>query len=306
MQSGLKLDNNVAPKVVADAQAFTRRRTYGHYENFPVASWLVPPRLRQHVCNIYAFSRIADDFADEAEFEGERMARLQDWRDQLHICAQRALGLELSQVDRERELHPVFVALIPTLRDFGLPIELFNDLITAFMLDTTKTRYNGFGEIGHYCRHSANPVGRLVLHLFGYVNESWMKLSDNICTALQLANFWQDVHVDLQKDRIYLPRDEMARFGVTEEQLLAREVTDGLRELIKFQVERTHGMFNAGRALCTTVPHPRLRLELKLTWLGGVRILEKIAANNFNPFVRPKLGATDWTRLIWRAWRWEN
>lgn len=303
-----------------EAFAYTRKLTYGHYENFPVASWLVPKNLRQHVCNIYAFARTADDFADEAEFAGERMDLLEQWKSELHRAALSAIeerpsanplgrtgawGVrEQGSLGREGQL--IFTALAHTLREKQLSVSLLNDLITAFMIDVKKARYAQFGEVMHYCRHSANPVGRLILELFGYGNEQWFTWSDHICTALQLANFWQDVAVDLKKDRIYLPQDELVRFGVTEAQLFAREDSPGLRELIKFQVERTRSMFEQGRVLCTTVPHPRLCWELKLTWLGGMRILEKIEANDYNCFKRPTVGKCDVPLLLWRASRWNT
>ncbi|MBI4237760.1 MAG: squalene synthase HpnC [Deltaproteobacteria bacterium] len=282
--------------------------TYGHYENFPVASWLVPKRLRQHVCNIYAFARTADDFADEPLFAGERMERLATWRQWLLACAARAHGLPLPEMVAQRsptesELR-IFTALESTFRECQLPVQLCDDLLTAYMIDVKKSRYATFGEVMHYCRHSANPVGRLILHLFGYGNESWMRLSDQICTALQLANFWQDVAIDLQKDRIYLPQDEMRQYGVTDADLAAHRDSPAVRALIRFQVERTRQLFTAGRDLCTLAPHPRLRWELKLTWLGGMRILERIEQQGCNPFRRPQLRATDWARLAWRAWRW--
>lgn len=282
------------PPTIAESYAHCRRLTRAHYENFPVASWLIPQRLRQHVCNIYAFARTADDFADEAQHEGERLDRLRDWRAMLLRCAQ------------GEATHPVFIALRETVRECALPVELLNDLITAFALDCEKRRYKNFAEVMHYCRHSADPVGRLILHLFGYGNEAWMRWSDNICTALQLANFWQDVAVDLGKDRIYIPQDEMARFGVTETVLQARRCTDGLRALMQFQVERTRGLFREGRPLCDTVPHPRLQWELRLTWLGGMAILDKIAANDYDIFRRPVVGPRDWIRLLWKSYRWKQ
>jgi squalene synthase HpnC len=297
------------PLTLAEAQAHTRRLTFGHYENFPVAGWLIPKHLRQDVCNIYAFARGADDFADEAEYAGERMERLQAWRAMLHGAALTAAGLSTHKTEAPTD-HPVFVALTETLRVRTLPVELLNDLITAFMLDVKKTRYAQFGEVMHYCRHSANPVGRLLLHLFGYVNERWMTLSDSLCTALQLANFWQDVAVDLQKNegagRIYIPRDDMARCGVTEADLRAGRMTDALRTLMAFQVERAMQLFAAGRSLCDTVPHPRLRWQLRLTWLGGMRICEKIRANDHNIFARPTLRPWDWPLLAWRAISWQS
>lgn len=287
-----------------EAQTYTRRMTTQHYENFPVASWLIPKRLRQHVCNIYAFARTADDFADEPAFAGVRMERLQEWRRWLHQCALHAVD----PTPRASELPPIFMALAETIRQFQLPVSLLNDLLTAFMLDVTKTRYATFAEVLHYCRHSANPVGRLILHLFGYVNEHWLKLSDASCTALQLANFWQDVAIDLKKNeghgRIYLPREDLVRFGVMETDLFARQPTPAIRALIAFQVERTEHLFASGRALGDLVPHPRLRWELRLTWLGGMRVLHKIRRSGYDCFCRPTLTPLDWVVLLTRAWRW--
>lgn len=307
-----------------EASACTRAQTFGHYENFPVASWLIPKRLRQHVCNIYAFARTADDFADEPQFAGQRMERLQEWRGFLHQCALGALHHERSEAPPRHceevrstdeaisltPLPPVFIALRETIREFQLPVSLLNDLLTAFMLDVTKPRYATFHEVLHYCRHSANPVGRLILHLFGYGNEHWMTLSDAICTALQLANFWQDVAIDLQKNdgngRIYIPQEDLARYGVSNDDFFARQPTQAVRELMAFQVERTEQMFQRGRALCDLVPHPRLRWQLRLTWLGGMRILHKIRRNHYDVFQRPTLTPIDWATLLLRAWRWQR
>lgn len=292
----------------AQAFAYCRQLTRAHYENFPVASWLIPKRLRQHVCNIYAFARTADDFADEAQYEGQRLERLREWRAMLFNCVQDpgpgTRDPRPMAVSPESGL--IFIALRETIREFALPVELLNDLITAFAMDCEKRRYKNFAEVMHYCRHSANPVGRLILHLFGYVNEGWMRWSDQICTALQLANFWQDVAVDVCKDRIYIPQDEMAQHGVTESALFAQQVSDRLAALMQFQVERTRQLFQGGRPLCDTVPHPRLRWELKLTWLGGMTILDKIVANKYDIFRRPIVRKRDWARLLWRSWQWKK
>lgn len=296
---------------LAEANACTRKQTFGHYENFPVASWLIPQRLRQHVCNIYAFARTADDFADEPQFAGQRMERLQEWRGFLHQCALDAMTTRTTNHESRatRDLPPTFIALRETIREFQLPVSLLNDLLTAFMLDVTKPRYATFHEVLHYCRHSANPVGRLILHLFGYGNEHWMTLSDAICTALQLANFWQDVAIDLQKNegtgRLYIPQEDLARYGVSDGDLFARQMTPAIRDLMAFQVERTEQLFQRGRALCDLVPHPRLRWQLRLTWLGGMRILHKIRRNHCAVFQRPTLTVLDWATLLFRAWRWQ-
>lgn len=271
------------------ARQFCRKMTYGHYENFPVASILVPRPLRQHVCNIYAFARTADDFADEARFDGQRAERLSEWRDWTVDC--------YDGVYR----HPIFMALAETIREFDLSSSLFLDLVTAFQMDVVKSRYANFDEILFYCRHSANPVGQLILALFRYRNPEWEFWSDEICTALQLANFWQDVAVDLQKDRIYLPQDEMALFGVTESDLFAGEYSDAVRQLMAFQVDRTQKIFDRGRPLCSTVPNARLRLELKCTWLGGTTILQKIRDTHYYVFKRPAITWWDKGRILWKS-----
>lgn len=272
-----------------EAQAFCRKICYGHYENFPVASVLVPKPLRQHVCNIYAFARTADDFADESKFAGQRASLLAEWRTWTEDC--------YDGVYR----HPIFLALSETIHEFDLPSSLLLDLVTAFQMDVVKSRYANFDELLFYCRHSANPVGRLILALFRYQNPEWDYWSDEICTALQLANFWQDVAVDLQKDRIYLPQDELARFGVTEGDLWAGQVTGKLADLLRFQVERTRQMFDRGWPLCTAVPSTRLSLELKCTWFGGTTILRRIRENDYTIFKRPTISWWDKGKILWKA-----
>ncbi|HMY76522.1 MAG TPA: squalene synthase HpnC, partial [Blastocatellia bacterium] len=189
------------------AYAYCRQMAESHYENFPVGSVLIPSQLRKHVYSIYAFARTADDFADEGYetsglTETQRLAALDDWQQKLDRCF-------AGDAD-----HPVFIALAATVKDLNLPKKLLADLLSAFKQDVTKRRYADFDEVLDYCTRSANPVGRLILLLFGYRDERLHQLSDHICTALQLANFWQDVAVDIQKDRVYLPEDDMARFGV--------------------------------------------------------------------------------------------
>ncbi len=189
---------------LAEAFAYCLSLARNHYENFPVASWIMPKQLRPHIAAVYAFSRIADDFADEAEYEGERMAYLEDWENQLET------------LHEKEPIHPVFIALKDTLQRFAIPIELFSDLLRAFKMDVDVSRYHTFEGLLEYCRHSANPVGRIVLHLMGYPAPRLMEYSDAICTALQLANFWQDVRIDLAKNRIYLPLQDLMRFQYTE------------------------------------------------------------------------------------------
>ncbi len=273
------------------AQKFCRKMTYGHYENFPVGSILVPKHLRQHVCNIYAFARTADDFADEAIFAGQRTERLSEWRDWIQDC--------YDGVYR----HPIFIALAETIKEFDLPSSLFLDLVTAFQMDVVKSRYANFDEVLFYCRHSANPVGRLILALYRHKNPEWEFWSDEICTALQLANFWQDVAVDLEKDRIYLPQDEMARFGVTESELFSGHMSEKIRGLMEFQVARTQEMFDRGYPLCKAVPSRRLSMELKCTWLGGTTILRRIRNTHYNVFTRPAITWWDKGLILWKALR---
>lgn len=277
------------PCSLPDAYAFCTRLATRHYENFPVGSLVIPRSMRKHVHAIYSFARIADDFADEARYEGSRLENLHAWRESLAQCYQ------------GKSNHPVFIALGDTARKYEIPQSLLGDLLTAFEQDVVKSRYENFNEVLAYCRNSANPVGRLILLLFGYRDEALHQLSDRICTGLQLANFWQDVAIDLQKDRIYLPRDEQARFGVDEAMLRAGSLTDPLRRLMAFQVERTGGIFQEGRALPGQV-RGMLSLELKLVWLGGTCILEKLRAADYDFYRRrPKIGTVDKIRLLARA-----
>jgi phytoene synthase len=254
-----------------------------HYENFPVASVVMPKSMRPAVSAVYAFSRIADDFADEAEFDGTRLKRLNEW--QAHL-------------DENEPTHPVFIALNDAMRTHHLPKPLFLDLIDAFKQDVVKTRYADFREVLEYCRRSANPVGRLVLTLAGHADEKLFSLSDAICTALQLANFWQDVAVDLKKDRIYLPQEDLRDYGVTEDDLNRGSATDAFKKLLDFQIRRTREFFLMGRDLGRLVPG-RLGLELRLTWLTGMRILDKIAEAGFDPLAnRPELTKIDFLKMF--------
>ncbi|MBS1791126.1 MAG: squalene synthase HpnC [Acidobacteria bacterium] len=279
---------------VEDAFAFCQRLTQSHYENFPVGSLLVPKPLRKHVYSIYAFARTADDFADEGYETGElteakRLAALEDWQQKL----------EQSFVGKTD--HPVFIALAATVKELGLPIQLFSDLLSAFKQDVVKRRYANFDEVLDYCTRSANPVGRLILLLFGYRDERLHQLSDHICTALQLANFWQDVSVDIRKDRIYLPQDDMQQFGVTVEDLRAARFSPQFAELLKFQVERTWELFRQGRELPELVSG-RLKYELRLTWFGGTNILKQIEALSFDTLnQRPTNSTFDKVRLLART-----
>jgi len=258
----------------------------GHYENFPVASLLLPAPLREPIEVIYRFARSADDFADEGTDPPEvRLRKLNDYRAQLRAPRDRLL-LDVAKVIREHEL----------------PVGLFADLLDAFSQDVTQKRYANFAEVLDYCRRSANPVGRLLLHLFKRTSESNCRASDAICSALQLVNFWQDVGVDYVKDaRIYLPQDEMARHGVTEQHISGNLCDDAWQALMKFQVERTRKLMLSGADLGRALPG-RMGLEIRATVQGGLRILEKIERARYDVFRRrPKLGALDWPLVLLKA-----
>jgi len=261
-----------------------------HYENFPVASWFVPKEIRKYIWAIYAFARIADDYADEPGYTlAERMDNLNQW------------GQYLDECYNGNPTHRVFAALADTVERFQIPVELFQNLLTAFRSDVTVKRYETFEEVLEYCCHSANPIGRLVLLLFNYRSETMMELSDHICTALQLTNFWQDVSVDLQKDRIYLPLEDLEEFCYSEQDLLDRRFNNHFRELMAFQVQRTAEMFVAGKPLLLKVSKD-LSLELKLTWNGGTRILQKIHMQDYNVLIqRPALTTLDKLGLLFRS-----
>ncbi|PTX97357.1 squalene synthase HpnC [Verrucomicrobia bacterium LW23] len=264
-----------------------------HYENFPVGR-LVPARLRKHVHAVYAFARHADDLADEGyEHEGlaekKRLAALNDWEAQL-------------LQPRGTATEPIFIALHETMHELDLPVSLFTDLLSAFKQDVVKRRYANFDDVLDYCRRSANPIGRLVLLLHGYRDPHLHELSDHICTALQLANFWQDISVDLIKDRIYLPQNDMEYYGVTEEDLFEKRATGPFRQLVQFQVDRTQHIFNAGEPL---VGHLKsgLRWEIRLTWMGGTRILQMIRDQKFDTLSRrPKITKWQMLPMLVKAW----
>lgn len=260
-----------------------------HYENFPVASLLLPARLREPVEAIYAFARSADDVADEGDAPPiARLARLHDYQLALEACAH-------GHPAHDPSLAPLFERLGRAIAAHGLPLQPFRDLLDAFMQDVGKTRYRDFDELRDYCRRSADPVGRLMLHLYGAATAENLKRSDAICTSLQLINFWQDVAVDWRKRRIYLPQDDMARFGVDEATLdgMARTVapvTANWQALLAFEVQRARAMMLDGAPLARALPG-RIGWELRLVVLGGLRILERIEAVGYDVFRhRPKIG----------------
>ncbi|GAB4253379.1 MAG: squalene synthase HpnC [Candidatus Methylacidiphilales bacterium] len=274
-----------------------------HYENFPVG-WLVGKELRPHVHAIYAFARVADDLADEGydlnSPDGQPLAQ-----EEVRIEALTRYEEQLEAALAGRELDPgwawIFRPLARTIRELDLPPILFRDLLSAFRQDVVKRRYRNFAEVLDYCRRSANPIGRLVLAVHGYREESLDELSDQICTGLQLANFWQDVSVDLKKDRIYLPEEDLDAFGLREEDLKIGQVGGSFRDLMRFEVDRTQTFFEAGRALPSRL-RGKLALEIRLTWLGGTGILQKIRRLNYNTLAqRPKWSKWELPLLLLHA-----
>lgn len=277
------------PKDVAGAYRFCQGLADRHYENFPVASRLLPRRLRKHVACLYAFARIADDFSDEPDYEGVRRQRLEDWRRQL------------AETGENPPEHPVFLALGATLKELDLPKQPFDDLLSAFLQDTEKKRYETYSEVLDYCRRSANPVGRIVLMIHGYRDQELFRYSDAICTALQLANFWQDISVDLKKDRIYIPEEDFRAHGYSEADLRMGVCNERFKALMKFQLARTRALFDQGKPLPGRLRWP-LSLEIRLTWLGGMRILKLIHKLDFDTLrTRPALDKRDWIPLVARA-----
>ncbi len=264
----------------------------GHYENFPVASLLLPPALREPVAVIYRFARTADDFADEGtDAPPLRLEKLQRYRVELQ-------GIHAGRPSAD----PLFAELARVVRAHDLPLQLLHDLLDAFAQDVVKNRYADYAEVLDYCRRSANPIGRLLLHLFKRTDESSLRQSDCICSALQLINFWQDVRIDYEtKDRVYLPQDEMRRFGVGEEHLRAQRCDGAFRALMRFQVERTQQLMLEGAPLVRALSG-RLRMEIALTVQGGLRILEKLEAAGYDMFRRrPVLRTLDLPVLFFRA-----
>ena len=254
---------------LAEAQQYCRELAESHYENFHVASWLLPKRLRPHFHSIYAYCRISDDLGDEVGSQAQALALLDVWQEQLDACY------------RGEARHPVFVALRETIRICDIPKEPFADLLTAFRQDQTITRYASMGDVLGYCRYSANPVGRLVLYACGYRDAERFALSDETCSALQLANFWQDIGEDFARGRIYLPQDAMAAAGVDEMTLANQQATPAFRELLREQIADTRAMFMRGAKLIGMVDR-ELAVDLDLFTRGGVEILRAIEARNYD------------------------
>jgi squalene synthase HpnC len=260
-----------------ESLSYTRWLATSHYENFNVVSFLLPKKLHQDFYNIYSYCRWADDLGDEIGDTVESLRLLQWWRESLH------------KMYAGEAKHPVFIALKETIARHAIPRKPFDDLITAFIHDQSVTRYRNWDEVTAYCVNSANPVGHLLLYLCGYSDPERQALSDATCTALQLANFWQDVTVDLQKDRVYLPLDLLARHNYTVDELFALKLTPGFTAAMHEAVDYAHGYFVKGLALPRMVDR-RLSLDLELFSRGGMRVLDKIRQQNYDVLSRrPKV-----------------
>jgi phytoene synthase len=292
---------------LAAAYASCARDARTHYENFPVASRLVPRHMRHHVAAVYAFARAADDFADEdVRPVADRHRLLDGWLCRLND----AVSHDLSAASRPiaagepANTHEIFVALGATIRDKGLPVSLFEDLLSAFRQDVIVTRYASWADVMDYCRRSANPVGRLVLRIGGYRDSQLDSWSDAICTALQLTNFWQDLKIDYDRGRVYIPEDEMRAHGVSPTELASSTMTQPWARVVAAAVGRTRALFQEGRPLCDAV-RGRLRYELRATWLGGTRILDRLEASEYDMIRRrPSLRAADAPWFAWRLLAW--
>jgi squalene synthase HpnC len=287
------------PTALVPAYEHCQRIARDHYENFPVASRLLPAAMRPHVAAVYAFARAADDFADEGTLDpSERYRLLDGWRAMLHAPSPDPASGDPS--DR------VFAAVAHTRASCQLDIQLFDDLLSAFRQDVETRRYAEWSAVLDYCRRSANPVGRLVLGIAGYRGPDVEQASDALCTALQLANFWQDFGVDWRRGRLYVPANVHGRLRAQEGDLTAGVWTDAWRDALGEVIRRTRILFDQGRPVADLV-EGRLRLELRVTWLGGMRILDRAAEPGRNPLVsRPSLEKADLPALLWGAIRWRG
>ena len=272
-----------------EARAYCERLAKSHYENFSVATWFLPRRLRQHFYNVYAYCRISDDLGDEVGDSQQSLELLGQWEAELNACY------------AGWPKHPVFVALAETVKQFGIPQHEFSDLLIAFRQDQTVTRFETFDDILAYCRYSANPVGHLVLYLCGYSDAERQQLSDYTCTALQLANFWQDVFVDYGKGRIYLPLEDLRHFGVTGDDIAQRRATPQFVAMMKFEVDRARDWFTRGLPLVKKV-NRELAIDLELFSRGGKEILNAIARQGFDVLrARPEISKSRKLMLVLRA-----
>jgi hydroxysqualene synthase len=288
---------------LARAYAACEALARSHYENFPVASRLLPAPMRPHVAAVYAFARVADDIADEGSAPpADRREQLRLWQERIHRAAEDE-GDDRAAEDRDGL---IALAIGHSIRSLDLPLQLFDDLLSAFGQDTMTTRYASWADVFDYCRRSANPVGRLVLRIGGYRDEKLDRSSDALCTALQLTNFWQDFGRDWRAGRLYVPRDEQIACGATEAELESGRTSPAWNRALARAVQVTREMFEQGRHVCDGAAG-RFRLQLRFTWLGGARILERVDRDRDRLLeVRPTLGAGDVPLLLWRAARWRS
>jgi squalene synthase HpnC len=274
---------------IAEAREYCRRLARSHYENFSVASWFLPERLRQHFFNVYSYCRISDDLGDEVGDAQRSLALLDQWEAELNACYS------------GHPRHPVFVALAETVQACDIPQKPFADLLTAFRQDQTVSRYETFDDLLGYCLNSANPVGRLVLYVCGYRDNERQALSDFTCTALQLANFWQDVSVDYAKNRVYLPLEDLRTYGVSEDDIASARNTDSFRRMLKFQVERAREWFDRGLPLASKLDR-ELAIDIELFSRGGQEILNAIERQDYAVLGRrPVISKTRKLALVARA-----
>jgi squalene synthase HpnC len=272
-----------------EARLYCERLAKSHYENFSVATWFLPKRLRQHFYNVYAYCRISDDLGDEVGDPQQSLELLEQWETELNACYAGC------------PKHPVFVALAETVKQCSIPKHEFSDLLIAFRQDQTVTRFETFNDVLAYCRYSANPVGHLVLYLCGYSDVERQRLSDYTCTALQLANFWQDVSVDYGKGRIYLPLEDLRRFGVTGDEIAGRRATPQFVAMMKFEIERARDWFSRGLPLVKMVDR-ELAIDLELFSRGGQEILNAIERQGFDVLrARPEISKSRKLMLVLRA-----
>lgn len=270
-----------APSLL-EARDYCKRLATSHYENFSIATWFLPKELHQHFYNVYSYCRISDDLGDEVGDQRLSFYLLDRWEHELRAC--------YAHLDDPPEvpggpLHPVFIALAETIKQFGIPQHEFSDLLVAFRQDQVVTRYETFDDLLGYCRNSANPVGHLVLYLGGYSDPERQNLSDYTCTALQLANFWQDVAADFRKGRIYLPLEDMRGFGVSESVIAESHATEEFRALMKFEVERAREWFERGIPLASRV-RKQLAIDVELFSRGGLEILKAIERQHYDVLTR--------------------
>jgi squalene synthase HpnC len=277
------------PPSLAEAQQYCAHLARTHYENFSVATWFLPKDLRQDFFNVYAYCRISDDLGDEVGDAAASLALLDQWQSELDACY------------AGNPRHPVFVALKETVSKFAIPEHEFSDLLIAFRQDQTVTRFDTFNDVLAYCRYSANPVGHLVLYLCGYSDPERQQLSDYTCTALQFANFWQDVTVDYAKGRIYLPLEDLRRFSVTEKDIAEKRNTPAFCEMMEFEVARAREWFDRGLPLVGKVKK-ELAIDIELFSRGGQEILNAIERQNFAVLGRrPAISKSRKLRLVARA-----